>query len=49
MAPSTMKALLTGDDWRVAARRRLPRVVFDYVDGGAEEETTLRAVARHVR
>ncbi len=46
MAPSTMKALLTGDDWRVAARRRLPRVVFDYVDGGAEEETTLRANRR---
>jgi L-lactate dehydrogenase (cytochrome) len=25
------------------ARRRLPRVVFDYLDGGAEDEVTLRA------
>ena len=29
-------------DLRVAARRRLPRPVFDYVDGGAEDEITLR-------
>jgi (S)-mandelate dehydrogenase len=28
-------------DLRVLARRRLPRVVFDYLDGGAEDETTL--------
>jgi isopentenyl diphosphate isomerase/L-lactate dehydrogenase-like FMN-dependent dehydrogenase len=27
---------------RRMARRRLPRVVFDFVDGGAEEETTLK-------
>src|SRR5262245_17728692 len=27
---------------RSAARRALPRVVFDFVDGGAEDETTLR-------
>jgi L-lactate dehydrogenase (cytochrome) len=30
------------DDLRVAARRRLPRGVFDYLDGGAEAEVTLR-------
>ena len=30
-------------DLRRAAKRRLPRVVFDYVDGGAENEVTLRA------
>ena len=24
------------------ARRRLPRAVFDYLDGGAEDEVTLR-------
>jgi L-lactate dehydrogenase (cytochrome) len=30
------------EDLRQAARRRLPRVVFDYIDGGAESETTLR-------
>ena len=29
------------DDLRQAARRRLPRVVFDYIDGGAEAERTL--------
>ncbi|MCC6175346.1 MAG: alpha-hydroxy-acid oxidizing protein [Chloroflexi bacterium] len=31
------------DDLRRIARRRLPRAVFDFVDGGAEDETTLRA------
>jgi isopentenyl diphosphate isomerase/L-lactate dehydrogenase-like FMN-dependent dehydrogenase len=30
-------------DLRALARRRLPRVVFDYLDGGAEGEVTLRA------
>jgi (S)-mandelate dehydrogenase len=30
-------------DLRRLAWRRLPRVVFDYMDGGAEDETTLRA------
>jgi L-lactate dehydrogenase (cytochrome) len=29
-------------DLRRVAKRRLPRAVFDYVDGGAEDETTLR-------
>jgi L-lactate dehydrogenase (cytochrome) len=29
-------------DFRPLARRRLPRVVFDYLDGGAEDEITLR-------
>ena len=28
-------------DLRRVARRRLPRAVFDYVDGGAEDERTL--------
>jgi L-lactate dehydrogenase (cytochrome) len=28
-------------DLRALARRRLPRGVFDYIDGGAEDETTL--------
>ncbi|MEW5420291.1 alpha-hydroxy acid oxidase [Amorphus sp. 3PC139-8] len=31
------------DDWRTLAKRRLPRVVFDYLDGGAEDEVTLRS------
>ena len=29
-------------DLRCLARRRLPRIVFDYADGGAEDEITLR-------
>ncbi len=29
-------------DLREAARRRLPRMVFDYIDGGSEDEITLR-------
>jgi isopentenyl diphosphate isomerase/L-lactate dehydrogenase-like FMN-dependent dehydrogenase len=30
------------EDLRSLARRRLPKVVFDYLDGGAEDEITLR-------
>jgi len=30
------------EDLRLLARRRLPKVVFDYLDGGAEGEVTLR-------
>jgi isopentenyl diphosphate isomerase/L-lactate dehydrogenase-like FMN-dependent dehydrogenase len=30
------------EDLRTLARRRLPRAVFDYLDGGAESETSLR-------
>src|SRR5918995_4638297 len=33
---------LTIADLRTAARRRTPRAVFDYTDGGAETETSLR-------
>ncbi len=33
-------------DLRRLARRRLPRVVFDYLDGGAEDEVTLRENCR---
>src|SRR5262245_66234097 len=35
--------VLNIDDLRRRAKRRLPRVVFDYIDGGAEDESTLRA------
>jgi (S)-mandelate dehydrogenase len=38
-----MRRLLNVEDWREAARRRLPRLVFDYVDGGAEDGVTMRA------
>ena len=31
------------DALRELARRRLPRMVFDYIDGGADDEITLRA------
>ena len=34
------------EDLRLAARRRVPRVMFDYVDGGAEGEITLRENVR---
>ena len=34
------------EDLRHVAERRLPRVVFDYIDGGAEAELTLRANCR---
>jgi isopentenyl diphosphate isomerase/L-lactate dehydrogenase-like FMN-dependent dehydrogenase len=34
------------DDLRALAKRRLPRVCFDFVEGGAEAETTLRANIR---
>src|SRR5690349_24962895 len=29
-------------DLRALARRRLPRPIFDYIDGGADDELTLR-------
>src|SRR5437899_9186650 len=38
--------VLNIEDLRRRAKRRLPRVVFDYVDGGAEHESTLRANCR---
>ena len=34
------------DDLRLAAKRRLPRAAFDYIDGGADAEITLRANCR---
>ncbi len=37
---------LTIADLRVLAQRRLPRVVFDYIDGGADAERTLRENSR---
>jgi (S)-mandelate dehydrogenase len=33
---------LTVGDMRDLARRRLPRFIFDFIDGGAEDEVTLR-------
>jgi len=34
--------IVSVEDFRPAARRRLPKAVFDYLDGGAEGEVTLR-------
>jgi len=36
-------ALGTYEDARRAAKRRLPAAIFDYLDGGAEAEVTMRA------
>jgi len=35
--------IVTIEDLRTAARRRLPRPLFDYIDGGAEDEVTMHA------
>jgi D-xylose transport system ATP-binding protein len=35
-------------DLRTIARRRTPRAVFDYVDGGAETERTLREIGTQI-
>jgi L-lactate dehydrogenase (cytochrome) len=37
-----LRQVVNTDDFRQLARRRLPRPVFDYVDGGADDELTLR-------
>ena len=38
-----MAALANIEDLRQLARRRLPRALFDFIDGGAQDEVTLRA------
>ena len=38
-----LSSVVNVSDLRRLARRRLPPVVFDYIDGGAEDEITLRA------
>ena len=43
---STLSRVVNIYDLRRLAQRRLPRVVFDYVDGGADAELTLRANCR---
>lgn len=40
--PRRLAKVLNHTDAREQARRALPRAIFDYVDGGAEEEVTLR-------
>ena len=43
---SQLSRVLTIADLRELARRRLPQLVFDYLDGGAEAEWTLRENVR---
>ena len=38
-----LKRAISIADLRVIARKRVPRFVFDYVDGGSEDEVTLHA------
>jgi L-lactate dehydrogenase (cytochrome) len=40
-----MSLILSIDDLRTLAKRRLPRAIFDYADGGSYSERTLRANA----
>lgn len=42
MAVGDLTRYLSIGDFRLAARKRLPRAVFDFIDGGAEDELTLR-------
>jgi isopentenyl diphosphate isomerase/L-lactate dehydrogenase-like FMN-dependent dehydrogenase len=37
-----MRRLMNVESWRARASRRLPRVAFDHVDGGADDEVTMR-------
>ncbi|MEM8920702.1 MAG: alpha-hydroxy-acid oxidizing protein, partial [Pseudomonadota bacterium] len=36
-------------DLRTLAKRRLPRMVFDYIDGGADDEITLEGNVARLR
>jgi L-lactate dehydrogenase (cytochrome) len=42
-APSASRNLVCVEDYRRAARKRLPRAIFDFVDGAAGHEVTARA------
>jgi L-lactate dehydrogenase (cytochrome) len=44
-----LQRALTIEDLRSAARRRAPRAVFDYTDGAAEQEISLRRARRLFR
>ena len=41
MAARALRHSITIDDLRSAARRRLPKLVFDFIDGGARDEGSL--------
>jgi L-lactate dehydrogenase (cytochrome) len=42
-SPTTVLGVRHAGDLRAAARRRLPRAIFDYIDGGSYDERTLAA------
>jgi len=44
--PRTLPRVVNIEDLRRKAQRRLPQAVFDYLDGGAEREITLRENVR---
>lgn len=41
-APGPVSRAYSIEDLRLLARKRLPRAVFDFFEGGAEDELTLR-------
>jgi len=43
MNPASFRLAASCADYRRLARQRLPRFLFDYIDGGANDEQTLRA------
>ena len=45
-SPTGIDALHTVEDFRGAAKRKLPRMVWDYVDGGADGELSVSANRR---
>lgn len=45
-ASANLTRLVNITDLRLAAKKRLPRVVFDYIDGAADAEVTLRENSR---
>lgn len=45
-AAGSLKKVININDLRTLAQRRLPRGIFDYLDGGAEAEVTLRGNTR---
>lgn len=41
--PNPISTIASIDRMRLRARRRLPKAVFDFIDGGSDDELTLRA------
>ena len=39
---SDLSQAVSIEDLRLIAKRRIPRAIFDFFDGGAEDEVTLR-------